>query len=170
MTLIVCAMADLVDQAEHYRPAGVVSLLNPDQTIPELLINVPRLVLRFNDIAEPTAGLVSPDLDTVARLLDFAAAFPPEASLLLHCWMGISRSPAAAFILACVRNPSRPEEELAHALRLAAPSATPNSLLVSLADDRLGRSGRMSAAIARIGRGSEASVGEPFALETAGDD
>jgi len=166
VTLIVCAMADLADQAERRRPSGIVSLLNPDQSAPELPINVPWLVLRFNDIAVPAEGLVSPDLDTVARLLTFAAAFPPGTSLLLHCWMGISRSPAAAFILACARNPSRPEEALARALRLAAPSATPNPFLVRLADDRLGRDGRMSAAIARIGRGSEAAVGKPFVLAT----
>ena len=94
----------------------------------------------------------------------FAETFPADAVLFMHCWMGISRSPAAAFVLACACRPAASEDDLARTLRLAAPSATPNPLLVSLADAHLGRGGRMSAAIARIGRGREASVGLPFEL------
>jgi predicted protein tyrosine phosphatase len=36
---------------------------------------------------------------------------------------------------------------------------------VALADDALGRGGRMNEAIAKIGRGQECSEGEPFTLE-----
>jgi predicted protein tyrosine phosphatase len=36
---------------------------------------------------------------------------------------------------------------------------------VALADDALGRRGRMKEAIAKIGRGQECSEGEPFTLE-----
>jgi predicted protein tyrosine phosphatase len=164
--LIVCALADLDVQARLHSPAGVVSLLNPDQPATPIPGDPARLVLRFNDIAAPRDRLTAPSLDVIERLLAFAEAAPADGRLLLHCWMGISRSPAAAFILACAGNPSRSEAQIAAALRRVAPSATPNPLMVRLADGRLGRRGRMNAAIAGIGRGKDAAMGAPFALET----
>ena len=82
----------------------------------------------------------------------------------MHCWAGISRSTAAAYILAIAINPDLDKEALAQELRRRAPSATPNPLLVSMADEKLGRGGRMVAAIARIGRGADAFSGTPFIL------
>jgi predicted protein tyrosine phosphatase len=165
MRLIGCALADLEAVARRRRPSGVVSLLGPDQPEPSLALEAPRLVLRFNDIDAPRAGLTAPSADTVGRLLAFAAGFDADAAILLHCWMGVSRAPAACFILACAQNPARPEAMIAHALRQAAPSATPNPLLVRLADQQMARRGRMSAAIALIGRGRQAASGRPFELE-----
>ena len=43
-------------------------------------------------------------------------------------------------------------------------SATPNRRLVALADEVLGRNGRMVAAVEAIGRGAEAFEGTPFEL------
>ncbi len=63
--------------------------------------------------------------------------------------------------------PERDEAEIAAALRAASPSATPNPRLVAIADGLLGRSGRMVAAIAAIGRGAEAFEGVPFTLALA---
>ena len=57
------------------------------------------------------------------------------------------------------------EFDVARALRVASPTASPNTLFVALADRALGRRGRMSEAIAEIGRGRECFEGEPFALE-----
>jgi predicted protein tyrosine phosphatase len=60
--------------------------------------------------------------------------------------------------------PSRGEDEIALVLRRASPSATPNARLVAIADDILGRNGRMVTAIAGIGRGEDAFEGTPFSL------
>jgi predicted protein tyrosine phosphatase len=59
------------------------------------------------------------------------------------------------FIIACERRPDLPERTVAHCLRAAAPCATPNPLLVSLADRILGRQDRMIRAAAAIGRGAD---------------
>jgi predicted protein tyrosine phosphatase len=56
------------------------------------------------------------------------------------------------------------EAKLARQLRQRSPSATPNRLIVSQADDILGRGGRMVDAIDRIGRGADAYEGQPFVL------
>jgi predicted protein tyrosine phosphatase len=167
MKVVVCALADAPKMARRHAPHGVVSLLSEAQATPRLVGEAPWLVLRFHDIAEQREGLAAPNAATVADLLAFGAARGPEETLLIHCWMGISRSPAAAFILACAAEPATPEEEIARALRRAAPAATPNPLLVSLADRHLGRQGRMVAAICGIGRGRDNAWGAPFELDTA---
>ena len=87
--------------------------------------------------------------------------------MVIHCWAGISRSTAAAYIAACTLGPDRDEVEVANVLRAAAPSATPNARLVALADAALGRRGRMVRAIERIGRGADAFEGTPFAMPLA---
>jgi predicted protein tyrosine phosphatase len=165
--LVVCALADAPKMARRRTPNGIVSLLSEAQAIPRLLGEAPWLVLRFHDIDGPREGLTAPDAAIIANLLAFGAARGAEETVLVHCWMGISRSPAAAFILACAAAPTVPEDQIARALRRAAPAATPNPLMVSLADHQLGRQGRMIAAISAIGRGRENARGAPFDLDTA---
>src|SRR5579859_2172189 len=151
MKLVVSALDDVAEMVRRHRPDAIVSLLSPDQPAPAVAGRAPRVVLRFHDIATPHQGLTAPDAGVVARLLEFGGARSAGETLLLHCWMGISRSPAAAFILACAAAPTTPEGEIAWALRRAAPAATPNPLLVSLADRHLARRGRMVSAISQIG-------------------
>lgn len=123
-----------------------------------------HIVLPFNDIAAARPGLVAPAAAHVEALLAFVDRWGAASPLVVHCWAGISRSPAVAFVVACLLEPDRPEAEIAWELRFAAPTATPNPGIVALADTRLGRGGRMSAAIAAIGRGADAFEGAPFHL------
>jgi predicted protein tyrosine phosphatase len=122
-----------------------------------------HLRLAFHDIVEPMPGLTAPDRDMMQAVLDFGRNAGPQRALLIHCWAGISRSSAAAFAVACDRNPGF-ERDIAIELRRRSPSATPNRLMVRLADDLLERNGRMVEAIDGIGRGAEAREGEPYAL------
>src|SRR5205814_1464303 len=122
-----------------------------------------HLALYFHDITEPRDGLVAPDRAGVSAVLDFAAGWTAARPLLVHCWAGISRSSAAAFIVACARNAGQ-ERAIADELRRRAPFATPNRLMVAHADDLLRREGRMIGAIERIGRGADAFQGTPYRL------
>lgn len=144
----------------------LLTLLSPDTDAEALAALAPqrRLHLVFHDIVEPRDGLIAPSGEMIATMLKFGRACAPETPLLIHCWAGISRSSAAAYILACDRHPGR-EDELATALRAGAPFVTPNRLMVALADDLLGRNGAMIDAIARIGRGAEAFEGMPYRLD-----
>jgi predicted protein tyrosine phosphatase len=139
--------------AEH-RPARSLSLLAPGQTAIFDVDRLPRdrLTLAFNDISAPTPGCVTPDAAIAGAIIDFGRACRPGETALVHCWMGVSRSPAAAYIIACERAPGE-ERNIAEVLRRLSPTATPNRLLVSLADDVLARNGRMVEAIDAIGRG-----------------
>lgn len=123
-----------------------------------------HLRLSMNDICEPQPGLVLPCETHVSHLVRFAREWDRQAPLLIHCWAGISRSTAAAFISLCALNPEGTEHDLAWALRRASPTAYPNRLLVALADEALSRSGRMIAAVEDIGRGRVADEAEVFSL------
>jgi predicted protein tyrosine phosphatase len=164
MTVIVSPLERVAELIAARRPARLVSLLSPDGLKPPQWRHGPHLSLRFHDIGEPREGLTCPDVAMIDRLLAFGREWREPGPLLAHCWFGISRSPAAAYILACAADPARAEDEIAEALRMAAPEATPNAMMVRLADERLGREGRMARAIERIGRGREASCGTPFEL------
>jgi predicted protein tyrosine phosphatase len=124
-----------------------------------------HLFIGVSDIVEPLEGYVLPEAEHIEQLLAFVRAWGRESPLVLHCWAGISRSTAAAYIAACVLAPERDEARIALALREASPSATPNPRFIALADDLLGRRGRMVDAVRAIGRGAEAMEGTPFMLQ-----
>ncbi|ATQ43566.1 tyrosine phosphatase family protein [Caulobacter mirabilis] len=155
--IIACPASRLAEAIERYRPTHVASLISPDAEAPRIA-GVERLVLCFNDIAEPREGLIAADTAIIERLFAFADA-ADEGPLLVHCFAGVSRSPAAAYLLACRRAGAGEEARLAQTLRAASPEATPNPLMVALADELLERGGAMTAAIAGIGRGREAFEG-----------
>src|SRR6266702_4696278 len=119
--------------------------------------------LAFHDIVEPMPGLVVPDRDMMQAVLDFGRNGGRQRALLIHCWAGISRSSAAAFAIACDRNPGF-ERDIATELRRRAPSATPSRLMVRLADDLLQRDGRMIEAIDAIGRDHQERHSYPSGL------
>ncbi|WP_310621037.1 tyrosine phosphatase family protein [Flexibacterium corallicola] len=163
-TLVVCPLSSLETTIQSHNIKRVVSLISPIQKVvrPSGIASKDHLPLHFNDITEEREGYVSPNSSHIAELLSFMENNSETESILLHCWFGISRSPAAAFILACALNPAKSEEHHAKQLRSCAPTATPNALMVSHADKLLQRDGRMSKAIAGIGRGAEASCGTSF--------
>jgi predicted protein tyrosine phosphatase len=131
---------------------------------------IPRerhLRIAVSDIDKPVDGHVMAAEEHVDRLISFIEAWDQADPMVIHCYAGVSRSPAAAYIAACALAPHRCEFELAQELRRSSPTATPNRRLVALADRRLGREGRMVSAIAGIGRGADCYEGAPFALELA---
>lgn len=170
MRLHVCSLSRLDATVASSGARHLVTLINEGTPVvrPTVVAERDHLFLGMNDIVAPMDGYVAPSGEHVDRLLEFTdrwwRAHAGTSPLVIHCWAGISRSTAAAFIAACALNPRRDEGEIAAILRARSPSATPNARLVALADERLGRDGRMSAAIARIGRGADAFEGEPFAI------
>jgi predicted protein tyrosine phosphatase len=163
MKLIICPLAEL-ETALAATPSHALSLISPDMETPNIR-TAHRLILRFHDISVPQEGLTPPSPADIENLIAFARSWHGPAPLLAHCWAGISRSTASAYIIACLHHPPGTERDLALRLRLAAPEATPNRLMIALADDILQRGGRMSQAIAEIGRGREAGCGALFTLD-----
>lgn len=168
----VCPLARVEETVAASGAVRLVTLLATGTPFerPAAIARENHLCLWMNDIAEEQAGLVAPGAQHVKRLVAFAHGWARDCArpLAVHCYAGISRSTAAAYIVAAALSPDRDEAELAWTLRRLSPSATPNPRLVRHADALLGRQGRMIAAIAAIGRGADAFEGTPFALPLGG--
>ena len=165
--LHVCSLALIADTVEKTGARSLLTLLSPGTPVerPGAIRPERHLYLAISDIVAPTPGQILPDRAHLDDLIAFVRGWDRAEPMLIHCYAGVSRSTAAAFIAACALKPRRDEFEIAGALRAASPTATPNARLVALADAALERSGRMNAAITEIGRGEECFEGTPFALE-----
>lgn len=166
--LYVCSLARLAAVAASTEAGTLMTLLSPGGVVAVRPASIPperHLVVSLSDIVDAREGFTMPATHHVTAMLAFFAGWDRLAPLLIHCYAGVSRSTAAAFIGACALRPDVPEPVLAARLRAASPTATPNAKLVALADALLGRDGRMSAAVTAIGRGADCFEGEPFALD-----
>jgi predicted protein tyrosine phosphatase len=164
----VCSLSRLQATVDDTGASHVVSLIGDEARLdrPACIAPANHLWLRLHDISTPLDGYIVPGEEHVADLIDFVRGWDRRAPLVVHCYMGISRSTASAFATVCALNPQRDEASIARALREASPTATPNSRIVSLADRLLGRDGRMIAAIETIGRGiMTAEEAAPFRLD-----
>ncbi len=161
----VCSLAALALETERVRPAHVISLVDPDFefSAPPAVNPARHLTLRFHDIALPLPGYVAPRAKDIARLLAFGAARDGDTPTLIHCHAGISRSPAAAFIIMCQHNVGR-EEDAAQLLRRHGRHVRPNRRMVELADGLLGRGGRLSQALRAMPPPSLTLYPQPIAL------
>ncbi len=164
--LHVCSLSRLDEIVTASGARSVVTLINVGTPVtrPAAIAQDRHLFIGMSDITAPMQGHVTPDVAHVDALLDFVRAWDRAHPLVIHCWAGVSRSTAAAFVAACALRPERAEAEIADAIRTASPTATPNARFVAVADDLLGRKGRMVDAVSAIGRGVDCFEGVPFAL------
>jgi predicted protein tyrosine phosphatase len=165
--IVVCSLARLASVVRDHRARHVVSLLKDGDKVfrPEGVGADDHLWLSMDDIANEIEGMVPPGEQHVAKLIEFLPRWDRKSPLVVHCFAGISRSSAAAFIAACNAEPKMDEREIARRIRAASPTASPNPRLVALADRHLGRNGRMVKAIAEIGTGHLAYEAEPYLLK-----
>jgi predicted protein tyrosine phosphatase len=85
----------------------------------------------------------APRLQDVKRILAFTRQLPERAKVLVHCRAGVSRSTAIAYAILCQH--SKPGLEMENLLNVQSLRewATPNRLIVELADKVLKRKGGM---------------------------
>ncbi|HXT09155.1 MAG TPA: protein tyrosine phosphatase [Roseiarcus sp.] len=165
--LHVCSLRLIEAEVARTGARSLVTLLSAGTPItrPEPIAEARHLNIAMSDIVEAQAGQARPEMHHLDQLIAFVDRWDRREPMLIHCYAGVSRSSASAFIAVCQLSPHRSEQEVAQALRAASPTATPNLRFVALADEKLGRNGRMIAAIEGIGRGRECMEGVPFALE-----
>lgn len=163
-TVFVCPLSEVPRIVTRERATRLVTLLQ-DEIHVETPSGIERhLRLHVDDITEHLPYYVAPKARHVEELLDFARDWGGNGPMVVHCWAGISRSTAAAFASLCLVNPDVPEVAIARALRRASPTAQPNRLIVRLADEALGRKGRMVGAVEAMGPAQRAGAGIPFVL------
>jgi predicted protein tyrosine phosphatase len=163
----VCSLAALPETVRLTGASHVLTVMaNVDQVQrPQSVLPANHMKISFDDITEPMDGYVAPTAGHVEQMLTFVRGWDRSAPLVIHCYAGVSRSTASAFAAACALNPHRDEMEIARKLRAASPIASPNRLIVSLADKALGREGRMLRALDDIGPAMMMVEGKPFLLE-----
>jgi predicted protein tyrosine phosphatase len=154
-------ISSLFEMPVHVRERGVgylVSVVQPafQPARPPEVAPERHLRLEIDDISTPVEGAVLPERPHVHRLIEFLRRWPGDEPLLIHCYAGISRSPAAALVALSLW---QDELEAARALRAAAPHAIPNARLIALADEVLDRRGRLVAAREAMGPFLPASEG-----------
>jgi predicted protein tyrosine phosphatase len=165
--LHVCSLALIDETVARTGARSLLTLLSPGTAVtrPAAIAPERHLYLAISDIVAPMPNQILAQGAHLDELLAFVGAWNRAEPMVIHCYAGVSRSTAAAYIAACALAPGRDELAIAEALRAASPTATPNARLVALADAALARNGRMSEAIASIGRGEDCFEGTPFALE-----
>jgi|TARA_Y100000310_G_scaffold340973_1_gene438583 predicted protein tyrosine phosphatase len=158
--IYVTSLLEMPSYARSLRPGYLVSIIQPEfqpETPPEIETAKHHRV-EVHDISQPEPGAIHVQDEHILNLIEFLHAWPAEESLLVHCYAGISRSTAVALIALTMKRPGR-ESDAAQALREAAPHASPNRLIISLADRLLGLEGRLVAAREAIGAGTQAQEG-----------
>jgi len=166
----VCSLARLHDTVATTGARHVVSLLAREDNLarPAAIAPENHLWLQLHDISAPLDGYVTPESRHVERLIAFVRRWPRDTPLVVHCYAGVSRSTAAAFVSVCALSPARNEDAVAAALRRASPTATPNIRIIALADQLLERNGRMVRAVEAIGPGVVVPEAQPFRLDLGG--
>jgi predicted protein tyrosine phosphatase len=163
----VCSLSRLHATVDETGARHVVTLLRLIERVqrPTHIAPENHLVLAIDDITAPMDGYTAPAHEHVQRLVDFVTAWDRQAPMVVHCFAGISRSTAGAYVAACALNPKRDEMQIAWDIRRASRTAQPNARIVSIADRLLKRDGRMIRAIDAIGVGDPATEGHPFRLD-----
>ena len=151
----ISSLGEMPRHVHETRSSHVLSLVIPEDNpaTPSGVRPEHHLFIGCHDIVEPFPGAVLPNAGHVRLIMDFAAAWDGSAPMLVHCFAGVSRSTAAALIVACVHERGR-EHELARRLRAAAPHAQPNRRIIALGDTALGCGGALVSAVESMGAGA----------------
>ncbi|WKA30279.1 tyrosine phosphatase family protein [Bradyrhizobium roseum] len=165
--LHVCSLAALPETVRVTGASHILTVMaNVDQVQrPVSVLEANHLRVSMDDITEQMDGFTAPADHHIERVLNFVRGWDRSAPMVVHCYAGISRSTASAFAAACLLNPHRDEIEIARQIRARSPIASPNRLIVSLADKALGREGRMLRALDEMGPGTMTIEGRPFQLD-----
>lgn len=122
----------------------IISIKDKVQPGPDLTLFRSDFTLHsfvFDDTGDATrANAVT--MAAIQRLLAIYRQTTPENRLLFHCYAGVSRSSAAAFLW-LVHHGASYEESYQAIVTARGPFVCPNQLMVSLADKAMGRGGEM---------------------------
>jgi predicted protein tyrosine phosphatase len=167
----VCSLARLHATVEETGALHVVTLLKDIDRVerPKSVAEANHLILGMDDIAAPMDGYISPAEEHVARLIEFAhrwgrARTARPTPLVVHCYAGISRSTAGAYVAACALNPRRDELAIARELRRASVTAS-NPASCRSPTPCSAAMAAWSPRSTPIGRGEMAYEANPFRLD-----
>lgn len=106
-----------------------------------------HLVVQCEDVDDDTLGIQVATRAQVVAAIEFARLHC-SASLLVHCFHGVGRSAAVGVAILADRLGAGHEQVALSSLLAIRPEATPNLVIIKLADDILGLRGRLITALA----------------------
>ena len=125
----VCSLSRLLATVDETGARHIVTFLRvigrvqrPNNVTPEN-----HLVIAVDDITMPMDGYTAPAHEHVKQLIDFVTAWDRKAPMVMHCFAGISRSTAGAYVAACALNPQRDEMQIAWDIRRSSRTAAPTA-------------------------------------------
>ncbi|MCB1519633.1 MAG: tyrosine protein phosphatase [Hyphomicrobiaceae bacterium] len=144
----------------------VISIVNAHlmPPTPAGILAIDHLKLPISDARPDRGAANNPSMELMGQLIASVRAWPQDSPLLIHCFSGLNRSTAAAYVALAALNPTVPEALIAYRLRATSETAAPNRNMVGLADILLKRRGNLLSAVELIGSGLPAAEGEPFSL------
>lgn len=168
-TIAICSMQRIDETIAATGATRLVSVVNAHlmPPTPSTIESENHLKLPISDARPTRREGHHPARPLIEQFVEFIRDWPQEAPLLIHCFSGLNRSPAAAYIALATLNPDVPETLIAYRLRAASETAAPNITMVGIADLVLARHGHLISAIELIGPGQPAAEGRPFTLSTS---
>lgn len=145
--------AEFLLRGDTSKYTHLISIFGADEERVPGFKKIPHaLALCFDDVSYPEAairnGYVPPDRGHIERIINFARVAkrdyndtpvpPKDVVLLVHCAAGISRSSAAAYIFLLTFLGIDREQEAYAMVMQERPQASPNPLMLSLANEVLG--------------------------------
>ena len=147
MKIQVCALHELPGAIARYRPSHVLSLLDPDTVmdLPYGIAPTQWLRISFRDFEKVRSDAIQ--YSQIEEILAWAATLPKDAVLIVHCHMGISRSPATALAIYSRENGV---EQAIDWIRKVRPESIPNRLMAAMYDRALGLNGQLYEVCQRV--------------------
>src|ERR1700679_4346186 len=95
----VCSLAALPDTVKSTGASHVLTVMANVAQVqrPESVLPANHLKVQMDDITEQMDGFVAPSDAHIEQVLAFVRGWDRGAPLGVHCYPGISRSPASAF-------------------------------------------------------------------------
>ena len=103
----------------------------------------------WGDIIDGIRGPTEEDIKTILSMYPTKLPDSDDSSIFLHCFAGVSRSPAIAYMLHCKEYGPGREEQAIERTAASAPyrGIHPNPTMVAMADKILERNGKMTEAL-----------------------
>ena len=121
--LHVCSLALIGETVTRTGARSLLTLLSPGTPVerPSAIEPGRHLYVSVSDIVAPMPGQVAPAAAHLQELLAFVRGWDRAEPMVIHCYAGVSRSTAAAFIVACALAPGarRIHHRQSHSLRFA---------------------------------------------------
>lgn len=154
--ILVTSINKVVFVREAFQATKIIGLLDPEKIPPMPVDNIYHVeyfydvknIREADTLMTLTEGTqsVCPSKEQIERILNWSKTFTDDDRVIVHCHAGMSRSPAVAIAI-LVQAGMTPKDAFSKINTLKKGNISPNSLIISLADEIIGSDGALVAAM-----------------------